>query len=86
MPVWLGVIKEMETLTRLFSTTFTVVVSLLGTSGGHGRELRKKHKKPFFIACGMFHSHMPWYVPQKYPDTYPLDSIVEGKVHKEILA
>jgi hypothetical protein len=28
MPVWLGVIKEMETLTRLFST-FIVVVSLL---------------------------------------------------------
>ena len=29
MPVWLGVIKEMETLTRLFSTTFIVVVPLL---------------------------------------------------------
>ena len=29
MPVWLGVIKEMEALTRLFSTTFIVVVSLL---------------------------------------------------------
>ena len=29
MPVWLGVIKEMETLTRLFPTTFIVVVSLL---------------------------------------------------------
>ena len=39
-----------------------------------------------------FHHHLlflqllPWYVPQKYLDTYPLDSIVEGKVHKEVLA
>ncbi|MEM7143515.1 MAG: sulfatase [Verrucomicrobiota bacterium] len=39
-------------------------------------ELQKKHDKPFFIACGMFHPHMPWYVPQKYLDMYPLDSIV----------
>ena len=32
MRVWLGVIKEMETLTRLFITTFIVFVSLLGAS------------------------------------------------------
>jgi hypothetical protein len=76
----------MKTLTRLFPITFIEFVSLLGASVGHGRELRKKHKKPFFIAFGMFHAHMPWYVPRKYPDTYPLDSIVEGKAHREILA
>ena len=44
------------------------------------RELQKKHDKPFFIACGMFAPHMPWYVPQKYLDMYPLDSIVKPPV------
>ncbi len=39
-------------------------------------ELKKKHDKPFFIACGLFHPHYPWYVPQKYLDMYPLDKIV----------
>lgn len=37
--------------------------------------LQRKHEKPFFIACGLFHPHYPWYVPQKYLDVYPLDSI-----------
>ena len=39
-------------------------------------ELQRKHDKPFLIACGMFHPHYPWYVPQKYLDMYPLDEIV----------
>ena len=38
--------------------------------------LQMEHDKPFFIACGLFHPHMPWYVPQKYFDLYPLDKIV----------
>lgn len=38
-------------------------------------QLKKKHSKPFFIACGVFHPHFPWYVPQKYLDMYPLDKI-----------
>jgi len=38
-------------------------------------ELQKKHTKPFFIACGLFHPHYPWYAPKKYFDMYPLDEI-----------
>jgi arylsulfatase A-like enzyme len=38
--------------------------------------LQMKHDKPFFIACGFFHPHYPWYVPQKYLDMYPLEKIV----------
>ncbi|MGI9240252.1 MAG: sulfatase-like hydrolase/transferase, partial [Verrucomicrobiales bacterium] len=38
-------------------------------------ELQKDHEKPFFIACGLFHPHMPWYVPQKYLDMYPVDDV-----------
>ena len=34
----------------------------------------------------LFLQLLPWYVPRKYLDTYPLDSIVEDKVHKEVLA
>jgi choline-sulfatase len=32
--------------------------------------------KPFFLACGTFHPHLPWYVPQKYLDLYPLENVV----------
>lgn len=39
-------------------------------------QLGRKHDKPFFIACGVFHPHAPQYVPQKYLDLYPLDTIV----------
>lgn len=39
-------------------------------------QIQRKHDKPFLIACGLFHPHMPWYVPQKYFDLYPLDDIV----------
>jgi arylsulfatase A-like enzyme len=38
-------------------------------------QLQKKHDKPFFLACGVHKPHMPWNVPQKYYDLYPLDQI-----------
>jgi arylsulfatase A-like enzyme len=38
--------------------------------------LKKQHDKPFLLAFGTFNPHMPWYVPQKYFDMYPLDQIV----------
>jgi arylsulfatase A-like enzyme len=38
-------------------------------------ELRKKQNKPLFLACGIFRPHLPWYVPEKYFDLYPLDRI-----------
>lgn len=31
--------------------------------------------KPFFMALGISKPHLPWYVPQKYFDMYPLDEI-----------
>ncbi|MFP6875846.1 MAG: sulfatase [Roseibacillus sp.] len=33
-------------------------------------------KTPFFLACGIFHPHMPWYIPQRFLDLYPLDQVV----------
>lgn len=38
-------------------------------------ELSRTHDTPLFLACGLFRPHLPWYVPQKYFDLYPLDSI-----------
>ncbi len=38
-------------------------------------QLRKQHDRPFFLACGFFNPHMPWYVPQKYFDLFPLDDV-----------
>lgn len=38
-------------------------------------ELMKKHDQPFFMACGIFRPHLPWYVPQKYFDRFNLDEI-----------
>ncbi|MBT3378176.1 MAG: sulfatase [Lentisphaerae bacterium] len=31
--------------------------------------------KPFFMAIGISKPHLPWYVPQKYFDMYPLDEV-----------
>lgn len=38
-------------------------------------QLGKKHDKPFFLACGLHKPHLPWNVPRKYFDMFPLDKI-----------
>jgi arylsulfatase A-like enzyme len=39
------------------------------------RQLGRKHDRPFFLACGLHKPHMPWNVPRKYYDMYPLEKI-----------
>ena len=39
------------------------------------KQLVKKHDKPFFLACGIYRPHEPWFVPQKYFDKFPLKDI-----------
>lgn len=41
---------------------------------------RKENKEPFFCAVGIFKPHLPWHVPQKYYDMYPLEDIVLPEV------
>lgn len=37
--------------------------------------LERPHDKPFFLAAGIYRPHLPWYVPKKYFDLYPVDEI-----------
>ena len=38
-------------------------------------QLAKPHQKPFFLACGIYRPHEPWFVPKKYFQPFPLESI-----------
>ena len=40
-----------------------------------GKQLSRKHDKPFFLACGIYRPHEPWFVPRKYFDAFPLEKI-----------
>ncbi len=44
------------------------------------KQLQKEHDRPFFLACGIYRPHLPWYVPKKYFDMFPLDSIQLPKI------
>ena len=38
-------------------------------------QLGNTHDKPFFLACGLHKPHLPWVVPRRYYDLFPLSSI-----------
>lgn len=40
-----------------------------------GEQLAKKHEKPFFLACGIYRPHEPWFVPKPYFDQFPIEDI-----------
>lgn len=40
-----------------------------------GEQLNQTHEKPFFLGCGIYRPHEPWFVPKKYYEPFPLDSI-----------
>lgn len=37
--------------------------------------LKTPPDQPFFCAAGLYKPHLPWYVPQRFLDLYPLDSV-----------
>ena len=39
------------------------------------QQLMTQGSRPRFMAVGIFRPHLPWYVPQKYFDMHPLDTI-----------
>ena len=38
-------------------------------------QLPRQHEEPFFLAVGIYRPHLPWYVPRKYFEMFPLDAI-----------
>jgi len=48
--------------------------------------LSRKHEKPFLLACGFHKPHMPWNVPRKYVDLYPLEGLRLPPVKEDDLA
>ncbi len=48
-------------------------------------QLQARHEAPFFLACGIFRPHLPWHVPPKYFDLYPLEEITLPNVKEDDL-
>ncbi len=48
-------------------------------------QLRRRHDKPFFLACGIYRPHLPWYVPREYFDRFPLEKITLPQVDADDL-
>lgn len=38
-------------------------------------KLQEERDQPFFLACGIYRPHLPWYVPRNYFELFPIDSI-----------
>ena len=49
------------------------------------KQLQQKHDKPFFLACGIFRPHLPWYVPPEFFEPFPLDEVILPKVKQNDL-
>lgn len=48
-----------------------------------GGQLARPHVKPFFLACGIYRPHEPWFVPAEYFKPFPLESIQLPPGHRE---
>ena len=38
-------------------------------------KLQEDHENPFFLAAGIYRPHLPWYVPKKYFDKFPIEEV-----------
>jgi len=47
--------------------------------------LKRRHDRPFFLGCGLFRPHLPWYVPRKYFELYPPEKVTLPKVNEDDL-
>ena len=48
-------------------------------------QLQKNHEKPFFLACGIYRPHLPWYVPQEFFDKFPLEKVQLPNIYENDL-
>lgn len=49
------------------------------------KQLSEPREKPFFLACGIYRPHLPWYVPKKYFDMFPLKQVQLPRRRKDDL-
>jgi arylsulfatase A-like enzyme len=49
------------------------------------QQLSRKYDRPFFLGCGFFRPHLPWYVPPKYFEMYPVDKVTLPNVNENDL-
>ena len=45
------------------------------TADSAAKFLQQDHDQPFFLGCGIYLPHLPWYAPQKFFDLHPLEDI-----------
>jgi arylsulfatase A-like enzyme len=45
------------------------------TADGAARFLQRDHDKPFFLGCGIYLPHLPWYAPKEFFEMHPLEDI-----------
>jgi arylsulfatase A-like enzyme len=48
-------------------------------------QLAARQDRPFFLGCGLFRPHLPWYVPREYFDRFPVDSVTLPNVKEDDL-
>ena len=48
-------------------------------------ELNREHDRPFFLACGLFRPHMPWFAPRRNFDRFPPDTIRNTRIDEHDL-
>jgi arylsulfatase A-like enzyme len=48
-----------------------------------GEQLEQEHQTPFFLACGFYRPHEPWFVPRKYFEPFPLADMQLPPGYKE---
>jgi arylsulfatase A-like enzyme len=42
-------------------------------------------EQPFFLACGFYRPHLPWYVPPQYFEPFPLEEIILPEIREDDL-
>jgi arylsulfatase A-like enzyme len=56
------------------------------TTAWAAESLARAHEKPFFLGVGIFRPHIPWFVPRKYFEMYPLEEVIVPTVKPDDLA
>lgn len=73
-PLWFGKPKGTGTDWGAFPNDDSLMPDVRSANWA-AEKLMMKQDKPFFLAVGFIRPHVPWYVPQKWFDKFPLTEI-----------